>query len=264
MSSVGSQPQIFVSQLDGISHSEARVLAESQLGAMIELLRSLSDEDWEKPTECEGWRVRDIAAHVLGWAEALTSPSEMARLTVATRKYRKQFGDKVHAQNEAQVEMRRNLSTQELIDRLDRSAGRFVSTRAAVGLVSKYVPLYNSFFGLTTLRFLSDVIFTRDHFMHRIDISRAVDREVKCGNAERRIVQDVVRHWDRNAAPEARLNLGGPAGGEFVFGAAPRADIEGDALDFCRLLCGRADPSVMKLDGDTAAARNWLSVPVIF
>ena len=263
MSAVASEPQIVVSQLGGVSHSEARTLAESQLRAMIELLRSLDDEDWEKPTECEGWSVRDIAAHVLGWVEALTSPAEMARLSLATRRYRKQFGEKVDAQNQAQVEMRKDLSPRELVARLDRSADRFISVRFAVGRVTKFVPLYNSFFGLTSVRFVADVIFTRDHFMHRIDISRAVGREVECGDAERRIVQDVVRNWERNAAPQARLNLTGPAGGHFVLGS-PRADIEGDALDFCRLLCGRADTSVMKVDGDTAAARSWLAVPVIF
>ncbi len=32
---------------------------------LIELLRSLSEEDWRRPTICPGWTVKDIAAHLL-------------------------------------------------------------------------------------------------------------------------------------------------------------------------------------------------------
>ena len=38
----------------------------SQYGAFAELLRSLSDADWEQPSRCAGWRVADVAAHVAG------------------------------------------------------------------------------------------------------------------------------------------------------------------------------------------------------
>ena len=31
----------------------------------MQLLRELSDEDWQRPTACDGWTVRDIAAHLL-------------------------------------------------------------------------------------------------------------------------------------------------------------------------------------------------------
>ncbi|BDC50962.1 hypothetical protein F183_A32780 [Bryobacterales bacterium F-183] len=32
---------------------------------LMQLLRSLTPEDWAKPTVCKGWAVRDIAAHIL-------------------------------------------------------------------------------------------------------------------------------------------------------------------------------------------------------
>jgi uncharacterized protein (TIGR03083 family) len=34
--------------------------------SLIELLRSLDDGDWVRPTACEGWSVFDVAAHLLG------------------------------------------------------------------------------------------------------------------------------------------------------------------------------------------------------
>lgn len=33
---------------------------------MLELLRSLTPEQWQAPTSCPGWSVKDIAAHILG------------------------------------------------------------------------------------------------------------------------------------------------------------------------------------------------------
>jgi uncharacterized protein (TIGR03083 family) len=32
----------------------------------MELLRGLDDGEWDRPTVCPGWSVKDIAAHVLG------------------------------------------------------------------------------------------------------------------------------------------------------------------------------------------------------
>ncbi len=45
---------IFVAELFGEIHEE-----------LLELLRSLPDEDWYKPTVAGSWQVRDIAAHLL-------------------------------------------------------------------------------------------------------------------------------------------------------------------------------------------------------
>lgn len=36
------------------------------LEALLELLRSLSGDDWQRPTVCVGWSVKDLAAHLLG------------------------------------------------------------------------------------------------------------------------------------------------------------------------------------------------------
>jgi uncharacterized protein (TIGR03083 family) len=34
--------------------------------ALMTLLGALTDEDWTRPTRCDGWTVKDIAAHLLG------------------------------------------------------------------------------------------------------------------------------------------------------------------------------------------------------
>lgn len=40
-----------------------RVIVEQRLG-LADLLDGLSDAQWETPSLCDGWRVRDVAAHV--------------------------------------------------------------------------------------------------------------------------------------------------------------------------------------------------------
>jgi hypothetical protein len=44
-----------------VTHLFPEILAE-----LLTLLSNLSAEEWEKPTVCEGWSVKDIALHLLG------------------------------------------------------------------------------------------------------------------------------------------------------------------------------------------------------
>src|SRR4051794_12452045 len=41
-------------------------LFPEERAALLELLSGLSDEEWTKPTVCEGWSVKDVALHILG------------------------------------------------------------------------------------------------------------------------------------------------------------------------------------------------------
>jgi uncharacterized protein (TIGR03083 family) len=34
--------------------------------ALLALLSELADDEWESPTACSGWSVRDVALHILG------------------------------------------------------------------------------------------------------------------------------------------------------------------------------------------------------
>lgn len=45
---------------------DVRGLFADQQAAFVDLLRRLSPEEWERPTVCPGWSVRDVAAHVFG------------------------------------------------------------------------------------------------------------------------------------------------------------------------------------------------------
>jgi hypothetical protein len=94
------------------------------------------------------------------------------------------------------------------------------------------------------LGYLVDVILTRDTWMHRIDVCRAVGAEPELDAAhDGRIVADIVAEWTRRHGEPVRLTLDGPAGGCFAggetAGAIAAEPIELDAVEFCRVVSGR-------------------------
>jgi hypothetical protein len=97
--------------------------------------------------------------------------------------------------------------------------------------------------GAWTVGYLFDVIHTRDPWIHRVDICRATGREmVTTAEHDGRLVAGVVADWaERHGQPFA-LTLTGPAGGSFLSGEAGDP-AELDAIEFCRVLSGRAQGS---------------------
>jgi hypothetical protein len=79
--------------------------------------------------------------------------------------------------------------------------------------------------------------------MHRVDIARATGHGlVLTAEHDGRIVADVVAEWARRHGKPFTLHLEGPVGGAFTSGAATGTDepITLDAVEFCRILSGRA------------------------
>ena len=95
--------------------------------------------------------------------------------------------------------------------------------------------------GRINLGYLTDHIFTRDLWIHRVDICRATGREMTLTAAhDGRVVADVVADWaDRHGRPFT-LILEGPAGGAYRRGSGGE-ELRLDAVDFCRIVSGRAE-----------------------
>lgn len=253
-----------VEDVPGIKQPEATSLAEAQNRALLHTLYALDDEQWGAPTDCTGWTVKDIASHILGWAEALVSFRETRRQVGEALKRRKELGNVLDAQNQVQADAGRRISNSELLLRLEETLPRMVKRRAALGRYVKYAPIWGPPFGFSTLGYLTNVIFTRDVFMHRIDIARATGTELDLGPAERRIVADIAREWARGGNGPVRLELTGPAGGTFVVGMTPHTKLTADAIEFCRMLAGRADLSVVEHTGDPEVAKARMKAKVPF
>jgi hypothetical protein len=87
-----------------------------------------------------------------------------------------------------------------------------------------------------TLGFLSDVIMTRDPWMHRTDLAHATGTPlVLTAEHDGVLVGDVVREWFERLGRPVSLRLTGAAGGVWGDGAG----LEFDAVEFCRALSGR-------------------------
>lgn len=243
-----------------LSRIEAVRLMTSQNHALLELLRALPAEAWSAKTDCDPWTVKDIAAHLLGWAEALTSFSQFRRQLSAGIKRKEEFGNLTDAVNQVQVDDRAHLTPEEILRRLEARWPRFERFRRRVGLVGKAVPIYEkSLLGLTNLAYLMNTVYTRDVFMHRVDIARATSMELHLGRREQRLMEDVLVDWSSRTGAAATLHLEGLAGGSYRVGTGSIATIEGDAVEMARVLAGRGTISSLRLFGNVAAAEGWLT-----
>ena len=76
-----------------------------------------------------------------------------------------------------------------------------------------------------------------------VDICRAIGRAVElAANHDGRLVADVVADWARRHGEPFTLTLDGPGGNHFSAGSGGPA-LELDAVEFCRILSGRAPGS---------------------
>lgn len=255
-----TQATTHVSAIRGLSGPEARRVAKTQMDRMLDLLRSLSDEEWHGPTDCEGWAVRDIAAHLLGWAEAVVSPTELARQFNAGRALAEEMHGLLHGINRYQVESKQHLSNRELLARIEVALPKMLQRRATLNRYFRYAPYWDGFLGYTNIGYVMNVIFTRDTFMHRADISRPAGKEMDLGEDDRRLLEDVVRDWAHRSEARMSLILTGPAGGRYLTAADPVAEATLDAVDFGRIMTRREPAEIADITGDREAALRWLSV----
>ena len=104
---------------------------------MLRLLRDTwTTEEWNAPTDCDRWTVKDIVAHLIGWAECFASFKEFRHQFAASISRRKELGNPVNAQNEQQVEDRRHLSPERDDRAVRKLDGSFLGLRMKVGKVA--------------------------------------------------------------------------------------------------------------------------------
>lgn len=59
--------------------------------ALGDMLESLTPEEWEHPSLCEGWSVRDVAAHVIAWPD-----SSLRDVVIAAFRARGNYNRTIH------------------------------------------------------------------------------------------------------------------------------------------------------------------------
>jgi uncharacterized protein (TIGR03083 family) len=232
---------IDASVLSPLRHGEAMGLAETELGRMVDLLRVLTGEDWSHSTVCEAWDVRAMASHVLAMAEAQASLRQFAHDFRAASK--RTDGKMIDAMTATQVGERSSMTPAAITEALAAVAPRAVRARTRTPAPVRWAVRLKQDppFDAERWRFgyLVDTVFTRDTWMHRLDISRATGRPMTLtAEHDGRLIADVVAEWSRRHGQTFTLALSGPAGGNWHVGS--RGDhIEMDALDFCWIVGSR-------------------------
>jgi uncharacterized protein (TIGR03083 family) len=227
--------------LPGLGHREAMGLAETELGRMVDCLSGLTPTDWTRPTVCAQWDVRALASHVLAMAEAQASMRQFAHDFRAASK--RKDGKMIDAMTATQVRERSTMKPGAITDRLAVVAPRAVRARrrtpAAVrwAVRMKQDPPFEA--ERWKFGYLVDTIFTRDTWLHRLDIARATGQPmVLSADHDGRLVSDVVAEWARRHGQRFSLRLSGPAGGTWHVGGDGDT-LEMDALDFCWIVGSR-------------------------
>jgi len=225
-----------------VERPECTALAVLEFNRIGELLATLDEADWSRPTDCPDWDVRAVAGHILGMAQTFSSLRQFLSYmpTAARTREGRDFTDSLTA---LQVKRTADLDRSTLIGAIGvvgAAAARWRAGRRFMRRIPLKQPMPNGTVETWPLGYLLDVILLRDPWMHRIDIARAVGRPtVLTADHDGRIVADVVAEWAVRHGQPFTLLLTGPAGGSYVRGTGG-PNLEMDAVEFCRILSRRA------------------------
>jgi uncharacterized protein (TIGR03083 family) len=247
-----------VDLLDQIWHSTGEGCAE------------LSDAEWDAPTECVGWSVRDQLSHVIGTELWLLGHASPPPVDPAPAHVHNPIGE----QNEAWVEERRGRPGIAVLDEFIEVTGRRVAELTGFS-EERFEVVGPSPIGEVPYR---EFMWTRafDSWIHEQDIRRAVGRPGNRDGAAEELTFDRVAGamgyvvgrqvkppegstvvWEISGPLGRTLSVGIEAGRGVVLEVAPpqpTVQLTLDAETFWRLGVGRIDPSGALAAGSVALA----------
>jgi uncharacterized protein (TIGR03083 family) len=225
-------------------------LLEETWRSIIAVGQELSEENWERATDCPGWSVKDHVSHVIGTERMLQGlpPADV------------ELGDAPHVKNaigefnEREAEVRREQSGAEVLAELEELADlRLATLRSgdeAYFAQERMTPTGPG----TMLDFLSIRIL--DCWVHEQDIRRAVDRPGHMGGGpaehtiDRLVLTIPIVVGKRAAAPEGSttvIEITGPVWTPVVVGGRAKVVDGADAgarrhvtMDTGRSWCSRS------------------------
>ncbi|MEU6585338.1 maleylpyruvate isomerase family mycothiol-dependent enzyme [Nocardia sp. NPDC046763] len=228
-----------------LERREAMRLAADEYRRIADTVAGLAPGDWDLPTDCPDWTVHQLVSHVVGMAAMAASPFENRRQMRIAAERPGGEAEMIDALTALQVREFGRHTPEELVVMLADLGPRAAKCRRrAPGLLRRRPmaepQVINGLAERWSLGYLIDIILTRDPWMHRIDLGRAVARRPEpTADHDGRIVDDVVREWTQRHGKPYRLTLTGPAGGTWSSPDGDGESFELDAIEFCRTLSGR-------------------------
>ncbi len=221
-----------------IRRSEGALLSRIEYARLIDVFDSLTEEEWAAQSDCGEWDVRALASHCLAGLVGIRWPRTFVKWWFAAKKLGRD--DPIDALNELQVKEYAALSGPEIARRMRDLLEPALRMRTRTPLLLRHAvrtPLPVS--GWTSLAWILDVVYTRDAFLHRVDVCRPLGRELVLDDVEERIVAELAKEWAARHGQPVVLRLAGPAGGEYVAGSGGPV-VAYDAVEFVRAVSGRA------------------------
>ena len=232
-----------------MQHADWMAAAAEEYRRLGLLLAGLSDEDWRRPTDCTEWDVHDMVAHLVGAAESTASFRELLRQARMGRRLRP--GEPgVDGMNAVQVRDRVAAKPDDLLRDLATAGARGVRARSRIPAPVRAIRVpFGPPLGTRPIGYLMDRIYTRDAWLHRVDLARATGRPLELtADHDGRIVADVAAEWAAAHGQPYRLTLTGPAGGTWSR-SQDGEQLTLDAVEFARVLSGRAEGSGLLTHG---------------
>lgn len=133
----------------------------------LELVRSLTADEWEAPSGCSGWRVQDVVTHMGAVFHSIADPSSIEGGT----------SDDVERNAEVPVQARRSWAPEQVVAEYEEWSERGIAALAGMQeppMADMVIPLAN--LGSHPMHLLANAIVF-DHYCHlRHDIGAAVPR----------------------------------------------------------------------------------------
>ncbi|HEX9259254.1 MAG TPA: TIGR03084 family metal-binding protein [Acidimicrobiales bacterium] len=248
----------------GVLAGVVRDLVEEE-ASLASVLGSLASDQWDRPTPSPGWAVRDQVAH-LAFSEDLATLAATDAEAFAARLVELMSDlDSVAA---GHVQQARDRSPAELLAWWEASAAATVDaiSRTPDGERIPWITGPMSATSFTSARIM-------ETWAHGHDIDTAVGVGRAPTGRLRHVADLGVRTRGfsfRNRglpvpAAEPRVALRGPGGSEWVWGPADADEsVEGEALDFCLVVCRRRPVADTALRVTGAAAAQWMSIAQCF
>lgn len=237
---------------------------EQAWGGVLDLLGTLGPQDWAKPTPCEGWDMKDLAAHlggVEGFFQGFPQPEPPPAPTSGIDDW---TGNGVRA--------RRGWPPEDVVGEVQRASAAQLERLRGLDDEGWQQPTMGPL-GETTMAGLADIRLF-DVYVHLLDLRTAVGRPID-GEAEpvacALAAEQVFEHSGWGAVKKAglpdgsrvRLDLSGPGGRTVDVrvddgrGALSEPDggsgdrVDGTALAYLLLVAGR--PSMAEAAGGVRA-----------
>lgn len=265
-------------EIPPLTHHEASVLMAEEAKRTLSLFASLSGDDWSQPTACTLWNVHEVASHLVGESAGYASWGQFYRLFLNIfnkRGYFRKGMDLLDALNQMMVDDRANHTPAELIAELREAAPKAIKMRLDLPAWLRAVVMPIPALGTVRLDYLTDTIYPRDTWMHRVDISRAAGKELVFDSAhDARIIELAIRELAQITQAHLGdesivLRLDTQAGGEWLIGKNPMdsAQIECGLIDFMLLVSGRIKPDEAlkhaRIHGDQSLGTRFIQNVVV-